>query len=621
MILLLIFDILFLVYHIVLELIAMNNLLDKNLLYAEVINISWERINLYIDVELKYNEGFEENGPLDFYAVNEKFEAKAKFQATKISNNIYRLYLNITNTGYNSCLPRGAYTIVICQNDHEIAHCMTAPSIVKKMNDFSRSFLFANRSKTYVVVFFVDDTEEYALPFVMYAMAASAISIEKTNNFSISFSEKNNNELNTKKSEKKKPSKKMFNKKNKRKIFRKLYSLLLKINCHSKKTILFMSEQNKGIGGNLKAVSDRMIERGLDKEYKLLYSFRSSVAEKPNLKSWFIFLNKLSKSTMIFMDDHAPVMDWLDISSKTKIIQLWHAGAGFKSAGYSRWGNKGCPSPYSCHRQYDYGISGSKNISHFFSEVWGINAEQVLPTGMPRIDQYLNEDYRKAKTEELYALYPMCKDKKVILFAPTYRGKNKADAHYPYELIDFEKLYKLCADEYVVLFKMHPWVSESVPIPEEYTDKFFDVGAYPNINDLFYITSLLITDYSSNIFEYSLMRKPMLFFAYDEIQYSFSRGFHRDYELSAPGKVVHTFDELLNAIENKDFEQYKVDEYVEHHFDYIDCNASDRVIDWIVLGKLPKEIKNSIENKYEEVKGLADLEFVSNSACESLMNS
>ena len=71
---------------------------------------------------------------------------------------------------------------------------------------------------------------------------------------------------------------------------------------------------------------------------------------------------------------------------------------------------------------------------------------------------------------------------------------------------------------------MHPWVSEPVPIQEGFRDKFIDVNLYPNINDLFYITDLLITDYSSNIFEYSLMKKPMLFFAYDKIQYSSGKG-------------------------------------------------------------------------------------------------
>ena len=196
----------------------------------------------------------------------------------------------------------------------------------------------------------------------------------------------------------------------------------------------------------------------------------------------------------------------------------------------------------------------------------------------------------------------------MILFAPTYRGKNKVDAYYPYELINFEKLYQLCGDEYVVLFKMHPWVNEDIVIEEQYQDKFLDVKCYPNINDLFYIVDLLITDYSSNIFEYSLMRKPMLFFAYDKIQYAFSRGFHRPYEESAPGKVCYTFEEILNAIEQKDFEYEKVEQYIEHHFDYIDSHASDRVIDWI-LKKMPREIKASIQKVKDENRRMNELDF------------
>ena len=95
-------------------------------------------------------------------------------------------------------------------------------------------------------------------------------------------------------------------------------------------------------------------------------------------------------------------------------------------------------------RQYKYGIAGSKNIAPFFSEVWGINDEQVLPTGMPRMDEYLDEQHRNEKIKELYEQFPMCRGKKVILFAPTYRGRNKKTAYYPYELIDFEKLYQIC---------------------------------------------------------------------------------------------------------------------------------------------------------------------------------
>lgn len=556
-----------------------NNLINQKLISAEVIDISWERINLYIDVEIEYNYAFDNSIQLEFYAVNENHSAKAKFEAEKRSENIYRLHLNITNPGYNRCLPRGNYSILICQNDNIIASCMVSQKITNRIGDFSRAFPYEKRSKVYNVFFYVDDTDAYSLPFVMSTMDSTEA------------------------------SKKSFSRIAKRHVIKTIYKLLLKIHSKSKNTVLFMSEQSKEIRGNLKALSDRMIERKLDQKYTILYSFRSSVDEKQGLKSWFILLNKLSKCTTLVMDDHAPFMDWLIVDQKTTIIQLWHAGAGFKSSGYSRWGNKGCPGPYSCHRQYNYGIAGSANIAHFFSEAWGINTEQVIPTGMPRLDEYLDDDYRASKVKELYKKYPICENKKVILFAPTYRGKNKSEAHYPYELIDFKKLYEICDNEYVVLFKMHPWVESPVPIPQEYADKFIDVGSYSNINDLFYLTNLLITDYSSNIFEYSLMRNPMLFFAFDEIQYSFSRGFHRDYDLSAPGKVVHTFDDLLLAIKNKDFEQEKVNEYVSQHFDYIDSNASDRVIDWFILGELPENYKKAIDDKTNEVKHTLSLDF------------
>ena len=156
---------------------------------------------------------------------------------------------------------------------------------------------------------------------------------------------------------------------------------------------------------------------------------------------------------------------------------------------------------------------------------------------------------------------------------------------------------------------MHPWVNEDIVIEKKYSDKFLDVKTYPNINDLFYVVDLLITDYSSNIFEYSLMRKPMLFFAFDKIQYSFSRGFHRDYEESAPGKVCYTFEEVLTAIVNKDFEYEKVEQYITNHFDYIDSGSSDRVIDWILLGKMPENISDAIKKKQEEMQYIHTLDF------------
>lgn len=577
----------------------MKDYLIEQKISATVVKIEWERVFLHLYVRVVQNDM---SYPLDrnalaFYAVDKLlYEAQAGFRVMEIQGDVYHLRLNVTNNGEHKCVPAGEYLIEVCQGDELLADCETDTSIVEGIENHSRNFLYGARKKVYTVSFFVEE-DAPTLPFEMVILAATQTMMQ--------FPQRTH--LHTKIHPVKDMQATWLSSKN---FLRSYYDFCRKRYQKDRPhTVLFLTEQNKTIASNLKAVKERMEQRGLDKEYTILTSARFAGLGGNGFKSWFDVVGKAARSQTIFVDDHAPFLDWLKLSDDTKVIQLWHAGAGFKSSGYSRWGHVGCPGPVSAHRQYSYGIAGSKSIAHFFSEVWGINDEYVLPTGMPRMDEYLDEDVRRRKTEELYQKYPFCKGKKVILFAPTYRGRNKPEAHYPYELIDFDGLARVCGDEYVVLFKMHPWVRKPITIPKQYQDRFVDVVKYPNINDLFYITDLLITDYSSNIFEYSLMGKPMLFFAYDKIQYAFSRGFHRPYEESAPGKVCYTFAQLLSAIESQDFESEKVAQYVEHHFDHIDTHASDRVIDWLLLGNIPQEFQDEIRKVKETNAYMRSLDF------------
>ena len=577
----------------------MINRIGEKLISATVVDIKWERVHVYLYVKVDIHDSSVDitKEPLSFYLVDKNtIKSPAKCKVIGEENGVYCLHLNVTNSGENWCIPSGRYLLEVLQKDVALADCEAGESIIPKMRDHSRNFLYTAGTKAYTVTFSVEEDSD-GLPFEMQVLVSAQ--------YFLSFPTR------TRLRDRFHPvedlSSTWLSKKNMIRVAYGFFCFLF--GAKRKKTVLFLTEQNDKIASNLKAVSERMIARGMDKEYQILYSARAASAKGQSIKSWFGLVVNLAKSGTVILDDYAPFMDWLKLKEDTKVIQLWHAGAGFKSSGYSRWGHFYCPHAVSCHRQYDFGIAGSKRIAHFFSEVWGMNDEQVLATGMPRMDEYLDAEYREQKTKELYEKYPMCKGKKVILFAPTYRGRNKKDAHYPYDLIDFDALYELCKDEYVVLFKMHPWVHGSVPLKEEHKDRFADVGKYPNINDLFYITELLVTDYSSNIFEYSLMKKPMLFFAFDKVQYSFSRGFHRDYEESAPGKVCYTFDELLEAIQKQDFELEKVQKYVDHHFDYIDSGASDRVIDWLILGNLPQDVVEDLKRVEEENAYRKSLDF------------
>lgn len=575
----------------------MNYMIEKSGVKATITDIRWERIFLSLVVSLEVRNTDLPVEEFDYYAVDEFGKAGVKFQVIPAEKNQYILKVNVTNNGLNQCISKGIYGIYVCRGEDVLAQCMTEVSVVSTLQDKSRSFLYSKLANSYNVNFYVEDGSD-DLPFRLCIANARSAQLTFPHNLSFAYRIKTA------------VIESFFRP---RVLFRKLYRFYSFFGKRKRKhTVMFMTEQSNEIKSNLKAVSDRMIERELDKQYRIVYSARTVMAWEPKMKrirNWLGLIKKMAESGVIFLDDHAPVLDWLELDKDTEVIQLWHAGAGFKSSGYSRWGHMFCPPPQSCHRQYRYGISGSRRIAPFFSEVWGMNDELVLPTGMPRMDEYLDEDFRKQKTQELYEKYPMCKGKKVILFAPTYRGNNKSDAYYPYDLLDLDKLYEVCGDEYVVLFKMHPWVNKDITIEEKYADKFLSVLKYPNINDLFYITELLITDYSSNIFEYSIMRKPMLFFAFDKVQYSVSRGFHRAYEESAPGKVCYEFEEVLSAIKNCDFDYEKVEQYVEHHFDYIDSHSSDRVIDWILLGQMPEDIKQAIEAKEKEMEEMQKLQF------------
>lgn len=99
---------------------------------------------------------------------------------------------------------------------------------------------------------------------------------------------------------------------------------------------------------------------------------------------------------------------------------------------------------------------------------------------------------------------------------------------------------------------------------------------------------MLITDYSSIIYEMSLLRKPMLFFAFDQKYYEATRDFYEPYEELVPGKIVHSFEELMEAMKNGDYQFHKMDSFIKKNFTYTDGKATDRVIDRLIIG-LPED--------------------------------
>ncbi len=367
-----------------------------------------------------------------------------------------------------------------------------------------------------------------------------------------------------------------------------IYTLVSHLTPKNGKRVLIMSETRVPISGNLKVLDERLKERGLDKEFKISYFFKKTLEHK-RWQIFFIWLRLVfltAKQDFIFIDDFSPFFKYIKLNPKTKLIQVWHAGVGFKSVGYARFGEKGSPYPDDCpHRKYDYTIVGGNALKEVYAEAFGIDKENCLPFGLMRIDGYMDSSKIQNFKETFYQQYPNFKNKKIILFAPTFRGTGQRSAHYPYKQLDLEQIYQMCGEEYLFLVKMHPFIRKPIEIDPRFSDRIIDFSSYPDINELFYVTDILITDYSSNIYEFSLQEKPIIFFAFDKFEYELLRSVHRKLDEYAPGKVCLSFDEVIETIQNKDFEMEKLHKFINENFDNSTTFASDKVIDHILLKK------------------------------------
>ena len=566
---------------------------DDDLIYLK--DASWERIHLNMTLDLGEETGYSD--ALRFYLVDLSGRVETEFRLDEYDGRHARLFLNVTNNGLDRCIESGAYRVLASDGSGEPTAVLYDGSF-EELASYGRSFLYNAAGGVYSVSFMTDefsDLPELRLIF----LNARKYPDDKEDIY-----HKSSLSARFKRSVKKTADAANVG------FQRFIYSAVRAFGFLRKPRILFLDEKREYLAPNMEAVYRRLNERGLSEKYAVKCSLRNTEHRHYSKLSTAAVIAKIAKADIIIIDDYVPAFNTCRLADSVKVIQLWHAGAGFKGVGYARWGHFGCPAPFSAHRRDDFAICDSMAIREFFSEPFGLLEEQVIPTGMPRMDEYLSEDNRRKVTEKLYESYPAFKGRKVILFAPTYRGRNQNTAYYPYELIDFEALYRYCEDtDSVVLFKMHPWITGETEIGESYRDRFFSMNSYPNINELFYITDLLITDYSSCMYEFMLMKKPMLFFAYDLERYAVSRGFHRDYASNVPGKICRSFDELLTAMREEDYAFEKVGQMLPTYFDHADTNSSDRVIDWLILDDLPEAYATALKARRDAVARARALRF------------
>ncbi len=352
------------------------------------------------------------------------------------------------------------------------------------------------------------------------------------------------------------------------------------------RTVLFTSDSHAGLAGNLATVHDRMLERGLDREVRIETLFRPSVASGRSWRDRWRLPRLLAQADVILLDDFQPAVYRLPPDPHVRIVQLWHASGAFKTVGYSRVGKPGGPSPFALmHKNYTHAVVSGRHDVPFYAEAFGLPEDRMVPTGIPRMDRFFDERARADALARARQRLPMTDGRMTILLAPTFRGLGPRDASYDFGLLDLPALHRVAIErDAVVVVKMHPFVRERLVVPEDLRDRILDgTDVDIDVNDLLFAVDLLITDYSSIVFEFSTLRRPMLFFAYDLDEYVAERDFYVPFEDFVPGRIARTFEELLDAIRREDYQAEKVDAFARRHFDHLDGGATDRVIDELIL--------------------------------------
>ena len=307
--------------------------------------------------------------------------------------------------------------------------------------------------------------------------------------------------------------------------------------------ILFLSEREPEKNGNLMLVKKWFEEN--EPEVEITTFINTKTVDQLRKKELRDCAFKCATSAVIILEDFYPQLHSIQKRSETKIVQLWHACGAFKTFGLTRMGKQGgAPQTSMNHRNYDLVPVSSDTVRDIYAEAFGISGSKVQALGVPRTDLLFDWDYEEKKREELYGKYPILKENRVILFAPTFRGDGNKDAYYPSEAFDVNHFMERQPEDTVLILKNHPFVKQKFTVDAQWQDRVLDLSGEEHINDLMLISNLLITDYSSSVFEAAILELPMLFYAFDEKEYMDSRDFYFDYSQFTPGPVVTDFEAL-----------------------------------------------------------------------------
>lgn len=364
------------------------------------------------------------------------------------------------------------------------------------------------------------------------------------------------------------------------------------------KTIFFETFNGRNYGCSPKAIYEKMITMNEFKDYKFIWSFiepdkhevkkdKRLIIVKHNSKDYFKYLS-ISKYWIV----NSIVEERVKKKKEQIYVQCWH-GTPLKRLRYDIEVDGAVLNTISEIRRrndidaarFDYFLSPSKFCTKVFTSAFNLKAlgksDILIEEGYPRNDSLFN--FTDKDVTKLKKKFGIKGNKKVILYAPTFRdNQHTSGVGYTYELgIDFDSLKEKFGKDYVILFRAHYFIAKSIDL-SKYDGFVIDASDFDDVNELYMVSDIIMTDYSSVFFDFANLKRPMLFYMYDLDLY---KGKLRDFYIDLkelPGPITETQEDLEKSLENiSNYEKEYKEKYKKFNekYNYLDDgDASYRVI-------------------------------------------
>ncbi|USJ19660.1 CDP-glycerol glycerophosphotransferase family protein [Lactococcus formosensis] len=332
--------------------------------------------------------------------------------------------------------------------------------------------------------------------------------------------------------------------------------------------ITFISLEHDNLSKDFKILHD---ELNVKQEYEiktLLFKFQPTFLGQLQyglacIQQLFV----LQSSKLVIIDYNNFVISKFPHRKEVKVLEIWHATAALKNFG-------NCVQRDYEIKNYDYAIANSDFYKGVYAQAFNLPEENVLVTGIPNNDKIFNDHFVQDTKARLLEKYPVLANKKVITYAPTFRGR--ISTYFKEAKIDLARVHQALGEDYVIIYKAHPLISGSA---YENNPHVLFIEEEP-ISSIFCITDVLITDYSAIAVDWMVFDKPIIAYVPDFKSYSKKPGLTIDYLQEFPGAVTFNEGELIQALQATDSTSYQKERalFFKKTYNYCDGKATERVL-------------------------------------------